>query len=72
MDRVHRSAKRHVRRRIEFAGVGEMLEQFREEHKTLPLAQALRQHLGGAISSGRASSSVAWGGRAAVGSAVDT
>ena len=30
MDRIHRRAKRHVFGRIEFAGVGKMLEQFGE------------------------------------------
>ena len=46
MDRIHRGAKRHVLGRIEFAGVGEMLEQLGENHEALPLAQALRQHVG--------------------------
>lgn len=46
MDRVHRGAKRHVGRRVELAGVGEMLEQLSEADEALPVGQLLRQHLG--------------------------
>jgi hypothetical protein len=46
MHRIHRGAKRHVGRGIEFAGVGKMLEQFREAEKTLPVVEPLRQHVG--------------------------
>jgi hypothetical protein len=46
MDGIHRGAERHVGRRIELAGIGEMLEQFREMDKALPVAQTLRQHIG--------------------------
>ncbi|WP_375311345.1 hypothetical protein WHZ77_30585 [Bradyrhizobium sp. A5] len=46
VDRVHRGAKRHVGRRIELAGVGEMLEQLREADEALPVGHILRQHLG--------------------------
>jgi hypothetical protein len=47
MDGVHRGAERHIGRRIEFAGVGKMLEQFRKPQKPLPLIKPLRQHVGG-------------------------
>ncbi len=46
VDGVHRGAERHVGSRIEFAGVGKMLEQFGEGKKPLPVVQALRQHVG--------------------------
>jgi hypothetical protein len=46
MDRIHRRPKRHVLGRIELAGVGKMFEQLGEKHEALPLAQALRQHVG--------------------------
>ena len=46
VDGIHRGAERHVGRRIELAGIGEMLEQLREMDKALPVAQTLRQHIG--------------------------
>jgi hypothetical protein len=46
VDGIHRRAKRHVGGRIELAGVGKMLEQFREADEALPLIEAQRQHVG--------------------------
>ena len=39
VDGIHRGAERHVGRRIELAGIGEMLEQLREMDKALPVAR---------------------------------
>src|SRR6266851_8083481 len=46
VDRIHRGAERHVGGRIELAGIGKMLEQFRKGEKALPVIQAPRQHVG--------------------------